>query len=178
MLALVWAYKSCTWISNHHIFFIIYVHMLIKLEPVERWRFVWRPPPPTHTRARAVFLTYFPWKGKWGLWDHINPVLSSIPKWRTFKLLRWMQNLHQSTWELEILCTDRSSKDEQLLMRPFLSKTKKYEHGGQLNVKIHSLFCGDNSWTFALRQMNFSFVRDHGHTYKFYLNNYFVWRSF
>jgi hypothetical protein len=31
------------------------------------------------------------------------------------------------------------------LIRPFLSKTKKYEHGGRLNVKIHSLFCGDNS---------------------------------
>jgi hypothetical protein len=54
-----------------------------------------------------------------------------------------MQNLHQSTWDREILNTDRSSKDEQLLMRQFLSK--KYEHGGRLNVKIHSLFYGDNS---------------------------------
>jgi hypothetical protein len=53
-----------------------------------------------------------------------NPVPSTIPKWRTFKLLRWMQNLHQSTWDDEILHTDRSSKDEQLLIRPFLSKTK------------------------------------------------------
>jgi hypothetical protein len=74
-----------------------------------------------------------------------NPLISTIPKWQTFKLLRWMQNLHQSTWEHEILYTDRSSKDEQLLMRPFLSKNKKYEHGDQFNVKIHSLFCGDNS---------------------------------
>jgi hypothetical protein len=56
-----------------------------------------------------------------------------------------VQNLHQSTWEHEILYTDGSSKDEQLLIRPFLSKTKKYENGGQLNAKIHSLFCGDNS---------------------------------
>jgi hypothetical protein len=24
-------------------------------------------------------------------------------------------------------------------------KNKKYEHGGRLNVKIHSLFFGDNS---------------------------------
>jgi hypothetical protein len=53
-----------------------------------------------------------------------NPVSSSIPKWRKFKLLRWMQNLHHSTWDHEILYTDRSSKDEQLLMRPFLSKIK------------------------------------------------------
>jgi hypothetical protein len=34
----------------------------------------------------------------------------------------------------------RSSKDETIFV-----KNKKYEHGGQLNVKIHSLFCGDNS---------------------------------
>jgi hypothetical protein len=27
---------------------------------------------------------------------------------------------------------------------------------------------------YALRQNNFGAVRDHGHTYKFYLNNYFV----
>jgi hypothetical protein len=89
-----------------------------------------------------------------------------------------MQNLHQSTWDHEILYTDRSSKDEQLLIRPFLSKTKKYEHGGRLNVKIRSSFCGDNSWTVALRQTNFGIVRDHGYTYKFYLSHYFVWRSF
>jgi hypothetical protein len=85
-----------------------------------------------------------------------------------------MQNLHQSTWDHEILYSDRSSKDEQLLITPSLSKTKKYEHGGQLNVKIHSLFCGDNSSTVALRQMNFGIVKDHGHTYKVYLNHYFV----
>jgi hypothetical protein len=36
-----------------------------------------------------------------------------------------MQNLHQSTWDHEILYTDRFLKDEQLLMRPFLSETKK-----------------------------------------------------
>jgi hypothetical protein len=40
---------------------------------------------------------------------------------------------------------DRSSKDEQLLIRPFFVKNKKYEHGGRLNIKIRSLFCGDNS---------------------------------
>jgi hypothetical protein len=52
-------------------------------------------------------------------------------------------------------------------------KNKKYEHGGRFNVKIHSLFCGDNSWTVALRQMNFGIIRDHGHTYKLYLNHFF-----
>jgi hypothetical protein len=54
----------------------------------------------------------------------LNPVTSTIPKWRTFKLLRWMQNMHQSTWDHENVYTGRSSKDEQLLIRPFLSKTK------------------------------------------------------
>jgi hypothetical protein len=34
------------------------------------------------------------------------------------------ENLHQSTWDHEILHADRSSKDEQLLIRPFLLKTK------------------------------------------------------
>jgi hypothetical protein len=51
---------------------------------------------------------------------HFNPVPSSISKWRAFKLLRWMQNLHQSMWDHGILYADRSSKDGQLLMRPFL----------------------------------------------------------
>jgi hypothetical protein len=40
-----------------------------------------------------------------------NPVPSTIPKWRTYKRLRWMQNLHQLTWDIEILYTDRSSKN-------------------------------------------------------------------
>jgi hypothetical protein len=35
-----------------------------------------------------------------------------------------MQNLHQSTSDHEILYTDRSSKDEQLLERPFFQKQK------------------------------------------------------
>jgi hypothetical protein len=56
-----------------------------------------------------------------------------------------MQNLRQSTWDYEVLYTDRSSKDEQLLIRPFFVKNKKYEHGGRLNVTIRILFCGDNS---------------------------------
>jgi hypothetical protein len=30
-----------------------------------------------------------------------NFVASTVPKWQTFILLRWMQNLHQSTWDHE-----------------------------------------------------------------------------
>jgi hypothetical protein len=33
----------------------------------------------------------------------INPVASTITKWQTFKLLRWIQNLHQLTWDNEEL---------------------------------------------------------------------------
>jgi len=35
------------------------------------------------------------------------PALLTIPKWRTFTLLRWMQKLYQSTWDHEILYADR-----------------------------------------------------------------------
>jgi hypothetical protein len=100
---------------------------------------------------------------------HFNPVPSSILKWRAFKLLRWIQNLNQSTWDHGILYADRSSKDGdgQLLMRPFCQK-QKYERGGRLKVKIHILFYGDNSWTVAVNLMRFGIVEDHGHTYKFY----------
>jgi hypothetical protein len=54
----------------------------------------------------------------------LNPVVSTIPKWWMFRLLRWMQNLHQSTWDNEILYAITSSDDEQLVIRPFLRETK------------------------------------------------------
>jgi hypothetical protein len=54
----------------------------------------------------------------------LNHVASTVGKWWTFELLWWMQNLHQSTWDHAILYADRSSKDEQLLRRQFLFKTK------------------------------------------------------
>jgi hypothetical protein len=43
---------------------------------------------------------------RWPRCHTFNPVSSTIPKWRTFKLLRWIQNLHQPTWDCEILYTD------------------------------------------------------------------------
>jgi hypothetical protein len=45
---------------------------------------------------------------------------------------------------------------------------------GKLNVKVHILFYEDNSWTVALRQMELRILKDHGHTYKFHLNNYLL----
>jgi hypothetical protein len=41
-----------------------------------------------------------------------------------FKLLKWMQNLHHSTWDHKILYADRSLEDEQLLIRPLLQESK------------------------------------------------------
>jgi hypothetical protein len=49
-------------------------------------------------------------------------------------------------------------------------KKQTHERGRQLKVTIDILFHGDNSCTAALRQMKVWTVKDHGHTYKFYLN--------
>jgi hypothetical protein len=53
--------------------------------------------------------------------------------------------MHQSTWDNEFLCTAISLKDGQVLIGSLLQKNQKYEYGGQLKVKIHVLFYGDNS---------------------------------
>jgi hypothetical protein len=45
-------------------------------------------------------------------------------------------NLYQSPWDHEILYTDRSSRDEQLFMRPFLSKTKNSNMAAVLMIKF------------------------------------------
>jgi hypothetical protein len=36
----------------------------------------------------------------------------------------WVQNLHQSTWDYEILYSDRASEDEKLLIDNFREKLK------------------------------------------------------
>jgi hypothetical protein len=59
-----------------------------------------------------------------------NAVAATIPKWPTFKLLRWMHNLHQSTWDHASVYSGRSSEYEQLLIRPFLRKTKNTNMAG------------------------------------------------
>jgi hypothetical protein len=47
-----------------------------------------------------------------------------------FELLRWMQNLHQSTWDHKIVYADRSLENEQLLMRPLLLESKNTNMAG------------------------------------------------
>jgi hypothetical protein len=45
----------------------------------------------------------------------------------------------------KMLNSGRSSEDKQLLIRQFVRKTKKYEHGGRLIFKINILLYGGNS---------------------------------
>jgi hypothetical protein len=78
-------------------------------------------------------------------------LFSLMERFWGIQILMWRQNLCQSTWDHEILYDDRPSKDEQLLMRLLLWRTKKY-NGGWLKVKIYILFYGDNSWTIALQK--------------------------
>jgi hypothetical protein len=47
-----------------------------------------------------------------------------------------MQNLHQSKYEHDILYYERSSDDGQLLIRPFLRKTKNTNMAGGWNLKL------------------------------------------
>jgi hypothetical protein len=72
-----------------------------------------------------------------------NPVASAIPKLRKRKLLRWLQDLHQSTWKREILYGDISSKDEQLSIRQSLRKTINTNVAGGRKLKIHILLYRD-----------------------------------
>jgi hypothetical protein len=44
-----------------------------------------------------------------------NPVATTIPKWRTIRLMMWIQNLNQSTWDHKSY-VHRPSKDKQLVI--------------------------------------------------------------
>jgi hypothetical protein len=155
-----------------------------------------------------------------------SPVFSTIPICRTFKLLRWLENVQKSARNHVILWADISSKDEKLLIRSFLWKhgninvegdwKLQFIHCSELsslkmeavrtsetsvdnyftwqyipednsehhtcrreNLKshiIHTLFYGDNWWIATFRQATFGTVKNHGLTYKFYLNYYSIWR--
>jgi hypothetical protein len=85
----------------------------------------------------------------------------------TFERLRWIQNLHQSTWDHEMVYADRSSKGPDCFCE---ESNKKYEHGVRLSVRIHILCSRDNWGTAALTQLKFCTLKVHGLTYNFYLN--------
>jgi hypothetical protein len=54
-------------------------------------------------------------------------------------------------------------------------KKQKVRTWRAVAIKIYILFYGDRSWTVtlmpAVRQMEFGTVKNHGHTYKFNLDN-------
>jgi hypothetical protein len=74
--------------------------------------------------------------------------------------------------------SDRSSEDEQLLIRPFLQKMKNTNMVGGWNLKLTFCFMETTPEPLHLRQMKFGTMKDHGHTYKFCLNNHFLGRTF
>jgi hypothetical protein len=49
-----------------------------------------------------------------------NLTRSTILKWWMFELLRWILNLHQSTWDHYFFYADRYSKDEKLVLTLFV----------------------------------------------------------
>jgi hypothetical protein len=73
------------------------------------------------------------------------------------KLLSWIQNMHQSTWDYAIFHGDIYLKDEQLLIRSLLQETKNTNVVGGWKLKFtfcfmetaHELLHLD-SWSFVL----------------------------
>jgi hypothetical protein len=69
-------------------------------------------------------------------------------------------------------------RGQKTLNQTISAKNEKYEHDGRFIFEINILFCGDNSWTIALTQMKLSIMKDSAHTYEFYLDNYFLYKTF
>jgi hypothetical protein len=67
-----------------------------------------------------------------------NPVSSTIQNWQTFRLLRWLQNLHQSAWNHDILDADRYLKKWTLSKTIFVKIKTAYSEGGW---NINFRFC-------------------------------------
>jgi hypothetical protein len=105
---------------------------------------------------------------------NILAFLLSFWWWRTFKLLRWMQNLHQSMWDDTIFYSDRYLEYEQLLMRPRLQESKNINMASGWMVQFTFLFMERTHEPLHLVKWSFG----HSNTYKYYLNHYFLWWSF
>jgi hypothetical protein len=59
------------------------------------------PPPPHQLLNQLVDFNEMQWEGHAIESDldaiNFNAIAAAIPKWRTFRLLRWVQNLHKLT---------------------------------------------------------------------------------
>jgi hypothetical protein len=94
-----------------------------------------------------------------------NPAASTIKKWWTFKLLIWMQNLHQCGTLKFCKLIDLQRMDYfQLLI--FVKSQK------QLNVNIHTSVLWRKLMNVAL--VKYGEVKDQEYTYRIYVNHYFL----
>jgi hypothetical protein len=59
-----------------------------------------------------------------------------------FKLLSWMQNLHKSKWDHNILYSNRSS-EEELLKRPLVRESKNMNMAGVEFYTSHFILWGE-----------------------------------
>jgi hypothetical protein len=80
-----------------------------------------------------------------------------------FKLLKWMQKLHQSTWDHEMLYADRSSEEEQLLKKPknrnmagFWMLKFTFHFRKTIHEPLHL-----DKWSFVLRKTCLQLLFDH-----------------
>jgi hypothetical protein len=107
-----------------------------------------------------------------------NPAASTIPKWRAFEFLGRMQNFYRSRWGHEILYAGRSSEDKQLFNQITFVKNKNTNMDGGWYLKFTFCYMETTHEPMDLDKTKFSTMKDHGHTWKFYLNYYFLLRSF
>jgi hypothetical protein len=96
------------------------------------------------------------------------------------KLLRWIQNLQQSTWDHKILYADRSLEDEQLLIRPLLLESKNMNMACSWMLKFTFYFMDRTREPLRLDKWSFVHWRimDIHVPTSFILIVIFLWRSF
>jgi hypothetical protein len=95
-----------------------------------------------------------------------------------FKLLRWMQSLHQSIWDHKMLYADRSLEDGQVLIGSLLQKFKNMNTAGVRMLKFTFYFMERTPKPFQLVRWSFVHWKIVEIPYTFYFDHYFLCRSF
>jgi hypothetical protein len=123
-------------VIHSYLFVCIFSLLSLHKEKVARWDHL-----PVCPLSTSEPIGRFLWNSVGGGHAVESPVASAIPKWRTSKRPRWKQTLHQSAWDHDILYADRSSEDEELVIKPLLWKTKntKIASGGKLKFTFYSV---------------------------------------
>jgi hypothetical protein len=86
-----------------------------------------------------------------------------------FKPLRWMQNMHQSTWDHEILYGDRPLTDKQLSFLPLLRKIKNTNMADGWKLKFTFYFKAITREPLHLENLSFT------HWKIMYIPRSFIW---